>query len=90
MQLQMGQLVLRYATGAAGDSVEALEEKLLASKKGKMPVVDNKGGLVGLLTRASLKEKKLCPKAGLPSLDKQGRLLCGAAIGTREVGLYSC
>ena len=43
-----------------------------------------KGNLVGLLTRASLKDKKLRPKAGAPSLDKKGRLLCGAAIGTRE------
>ena len=71
-------------TGAAGDSIDALEEKLQASKKGKLPVVDKAGKLVGLLTRAALKDKKLRPPAGAPSLDKQGRLLCGAAIGTRE------
>ena len=48
-----------------------------------------KGKLVGLLTRASLKDKKLRPKAGAPSLDKKGRLLCGAAIGTREARVSS-
>ena len=45
-------------------------------------MVNDKGELVGLMTRASVKTKKLLPP-GAPSLDKKGRLLCGAAIGTR-------
>ena len=71
-------------TGDAGAAVEDLEAKLVASKKGKLPVVNKSGELVGLMTRASIKAKKLLPPSGAPSLDKQGRLLCGAAIGTRE------
>ena len=70
--------------GDAGASIEDLEEKLVSSKKGKLPVVDKAGNLVGLLTRQAIKEKRMRPKLGAPSLDKQGRLLCGAAIGTRE------
>ena len=70
--------------GSATDDVAALEELLLKSKKGKMPVVNAETGeLVGLITRASIKQKKLLPPPGAPSLDKKGRLLCGAAIGTR-------
>ena len=70
-------------TGKASDAIEKLEDALLASKKGKLPVVNDKGELVGLMTRASVKSKKLLPPPGAPSLDKKGRLLCGAAIGTR-------
>ena len=56
----------------------------MASKKGKLPVVNASGELVGLMTRASVKAKKLLPPSGAPTLDEQGRLFCGAAIGTRE------
>ena len=70
--------------GDAGAAVEDLEAKLVASKKGKLPVVNASGELVGLMTRASVEAKKLLPPSGAPTLDKQGRLFCGAAIGTRE------
>jgi IMP dehydrogenase len=36
------------------------------------------------MTRASIKAKKLLPPPGAPSTDAKGRLLCGAAIGTRD------
>ena len=48
-------------TGKASDAIEKLEDALLASKKGKLPVVNDKGELVGLMTRASIKMKKLLP-----------------------------
>ena len=70
-------------TGKASQDIDTLEDILLKSKKGKLPVVNDKGELVGLMTRASVKSKKLLPPPGAPSLDKKGRLLCGAAIGTR-------
>ena len=70
--------------GDAGESVEALEAKLLESKRGKLPIVNAAGELVGLMTRASIKAKKLLPPPGAPSTDAEGRLLCGAAIGTRD------
>ena len=40
--------------------------------------------LIGLLTRATIKDRLNRPPSGVPSLDKHGRLLCGAAIGTRD------
>lgn len=55
-----------------------------SSKKGKIPVIDDAGKLVSLATRAMLKQMLSMPDPGAPSLDTQGRLLCGAACGTRE------
>ena len=52
-------------TGKASDAIEKLEDALLASKKGKLPVVNDKGELVGLMTRASIKMKKLLPPPAL-------------------------
>jgi IMP dehydrogenase len=47
-------------------------------------VIDDAGKLVSLATRAMLKQMLSMPDPGAPSLDAQGRLLCGAACGTRE------
>ena len=47
--------------------------------------MNDRGDLVAVLTSSTLKEKSRNPPRGLPSLDKHGRLLCGAAIGTREI-----
>ena len=71
-------------TGDTESSIEALELVLLNSKKGKLPVVNGKNELVGLITRQSVIDKKRRPPPGSPTLDKKGRLFCGAAIGTRE------
>jgi len=76
--------VASLLVGQASEPIEALEKSLVESKKGKLPVVNADGELVGLLTRASVSEKKLRPPPGAPTLDKHGRLFCGAAIGTRE------
>ena len=46
--------------------------------------MDAEGGLVGLLTRADVRSRRSLPPPGAPSVDAQGRLLCGAAVGTRE------
>mmetsp|Transcript_5717 Transcript_5717/g.6552 ORF Transcript_5717/g.6552 Transcript_5717/m.6552 type:complete len:510 (+) Transcript_5717:58-1587(+) len=64
--------------------VEEATNVLVESKKGKLPVVGPVGELVGLITRASVKERKMYPPPGESSLDSQGRLLVGAAVGTRE------
>jgi hypothetical protein len=39
---------------------------------------------VGLATRRAFRDERALPPQGEPSLDAQGRLLCGAATGTRE------
>jgi IMP dehydrogenase len=70
--------------GEATDAIETLEKILVDSKRGKLPIVNAKKELVGLMTRASVKEKKGLPPPGAPTVDAQGRLFCGAAVGTRE------
>jgi len=63
---------------------EDMEKLLIECKKGKLPIVNDAGELVAVITRVALREKSLNPSPGSPSLDCHGRLLCGAAIGTRE------
>ncbi|CAG9465956.1 unnamed protein product [Pedinophyceae sp. YPF-701] len=63
-------------------AVEALE-MLKTTRKGKLPVVGANGELVGLATRRHFKAHMAFPPLGAPSTDAQGRLLCGAAVGTR-------
>lgn len=56
------------------------------TKKGQLPVVDAAGNLTGLFTRDRLIKRRSMPSAGgPPSLSaRDGKLLVGAAIGTRE------
>jgi len=70
--------------GSSTKSLQENERLLLESKHGKLPIVDQQGNLVALLTRASYKDQLNRPPSGLPSLDTEGRILCGAAIGTRD------
>jgi len=70
--------------GSTENSLQENQKILLESKHGKLPVVDQTGRLTGLLTRAAYKDQLNRPPAGAPSLDLLGRLLCGAAIGTRD------
>jgi len=64
-------------------SLEAAEALVQKSKKGKLPVVNEAGELVGLMTWEEVKARKLRPALGAPSVDAAGRLLVGAAMGTR-------
>jgi IMP dehydrogenase len=61
-------------------SEEALEI-LDKNKIEKLPLVDEKGKLSGLITATDYKKTKESPRA---SKDKRGRLLVGAAIGVKD------
>ena len=68
-------------TAKSGVTIEKAEELLLAHKIEKLPVVDAKGALVGLITYKDILRSRQFPNA---SKDKQGRLLVGAAVGVGE------
>lgn len=71
-------------TAPSSCSAKAAQELLKKNKKGRLPLVNDKGELVGLATRSAFRDERQLPPQGEASLDSQGRLLVGAATGTRE------
>jgi IMP dehydrogenase len=72
-------------TGLADAPLAELRSLLFSSKKGKLPLVDGEGRLVGLITRADARAARLLPQPpGTATVDAAGALRCGAAVGTRE------
>lgn len=65
-------------TAKQGTSISKAEEILLSHKIEKLPIVNAKGELVGLITYKDITRSRLYPNA---SKDSQGRLLVGAAVG---------
>ena len=65
-------------TAKPGISMEQAQEILRENKVEKLPLVDNKGLLVGLITAKDIKAKRHHPDA---SKDRKGRLMVGAAVG---------
>lgn len=56
-------------------------------KYGTIPILDDAkpiGNLMGVVSREEMRLMRSMPPTGPPSVDGDGRLLCGAAIGTRE------
>ncbi|MFC2119778.1 IMP dehydrogenase [Bacteroidota bacterium] len=68
-------------TAPKGTTLEKAEKILQKYKIEKLPVVDNKGILKGLITFKDIMKKKKHPNA---SKDEHGRLRVGAAVGITE------
>jgi IMP dehydrogenase len=68
-------------TAPKGTTLEKAEKILQKYKIEKLPVVDNKGILKGLITFKDIMKKKKYPNA---SKDEHGRLRVGAAVGITE------
>ncbi|MCD7933889.1 MAG: IMP dehydrogenase [Oscillospiraceae bacterium] len=70
-------------TGSEGTTLEEAKTILHANKIEKLPIVDSEGRLKGLITIKDIEKALTYPNA---AKDKNGRLLCAAALGvTRDV-----
>ncbi|MCB0284391.1 MAG: IMP dehydrogenase [Calditrichae bacterium] len=71
-------------TAPYGTSLEEAEKILQKNRIEKLLIVDNNGGLKGLITVKDIQKKKMYPDA---CKDEHGRLRVGAAIGVGDDGL---
>jgi len=65
-------------TAGEGTTLDQAKELLRAHKIEKLPLVDDNGNLIGLIT---IKDIEKVIKFPMAAKDKRGRLLCGAAVG---------
>ena len=65
-------------TAKAGITLDEAKKILAQARKEKLPIVDDDYNLVGLIT---IKDIEKTIKYPLAAKDRQGRLLCGAAVG---------
>jgi IMP dehydrogenase len=81
--LDVGEVMTKdnLVTVSRGTTLEEAEQILQRHKIEKLPVVDKKMMLVGLITFKDIQKKKKHPNA---SKDKHGRLIVGAAVGITD------
>jgi len=65
-----------------GGSIQQAKQLMQAHRIEKLPVVDDKGFVVGLITAKDVKNKEARP---FSSVDKKGRLLVGASLGVKKI-----
>ena len=68
--------------GKEGFTLNEANKLLRSSRKGKLPIINNNGELVALMSRKDLLTNDEYPLASKNPKTKQ--LLCGATVGTRE------
>ena len=69
-------------TAPSGTNLAEANSVLRKSKKGKLPIVDENGNLISLLSRSDLMKNLHYPLAS--KLPDSKQLICAAAIGTRS------
>ena len=68
----------KLVTAMAGTTLDEAKKILMASKVEKLPLVDKNGKLTGLVTIKDIEKSVKYPNT---ARDKEGRLLCAAALG---------
>ncbi len=71
----------KLVTAKAGTTLEEAKQILMRSKVEKLPLVDNDGKLTGLVTIKDIEKSVKYPNT---ARDKDGRLLCAAALGVTK------
>lgn len=74
-------MVSDLITAKTGTNLKEANAVLAKSKKGKLPIVDEKGNLVSMVSRSDLNKNLHFPSAS--KLPDSKQLICAAAIGTR-------